>query len=268
MPTALNKFHILSESDYKRRGVYLWRYFDLHKFYSFLKTKDIRFTRMDEFEDPLEGIPLRALLTYVEEKDSELIGEERLSDLILDKSTFGKLSPNMQNRIKNIKAIQRSSNVSCWFLGNRESMAMWNLYSNEDGVAIKVQASLLIKHFKENYPLIFNIGAYSFYGGKVHYQDFKSIIYEKDSPIDLKVGLRKDVSYRHEEEFRFVIRTKKGEEAMPSIYSRIENLADLNMKVICHPAMPGWKRENIMQMLRDENLERAFALSAISLRKK
>ena len=66
MPTIQSKFHIINEAAYKRKGVFLWRYFDLHKFFSFLRNGEIRFTRMDEFEDPMEGIPLRALIIYEE----------------------------------------------------------------------------------------------------------------------------------------------------------------------------------------------------------
>ena len=146
MPTLQRKFHIVNEAAHKRRGVFLWRYFDLHKFFAFLRNGEIRFTRMDEFEDPMEGVPLRALVTYAEERDLELIGDDKLSDLILDRTKFKKLSKEMQDRITNIKAIQRSSFVSCWFLGKRESMAMWNLYSNTDGVAVKVSAASLFKH--------------------------------------------------------------------------------------------------------------------------
>ena len=268
MPTASHKFHIVNEAAHNRRGVFLWRYFDLHKFYSFLRNREIRFTKMDEFEDPMEGVPLRALITYAEERDLELIKDDKLSDLILDNAKFRKLSVAMQGRIKTIKNIQQSSFVSCWFLGKRESMAMWNLYSNADGVAVKISASSLFKHFKEVAPSIFELNVTSFYGGKVDYQDFKTIDAEDDSATVPKVALRKDISYKHEEEFRFVIRTKNGAEAEESFTSRIEDLGTMNLKVVCHPLMPKWKRDNIMQMLNDAKLEKAFSLSEIRLRKR
>jgi len=267
MPTILRKFHIINEAEHNRRGVYLWRYFDLHKFFSFLHNKEIRFTRMDEFEDPLEGIPLRALVTFEEERDLELIGDDKLSDLILDLTKFKKLSFEMQDRIKNIKAIQRSSFVSCWFLGKRESMAMWNLYSNTDGVAVKVPAINLFRHFENSSENIFDQNVSSFYAGKVNYQDFKTIDAEDESAAVPKVALRKDVSYKHEEEFRFVIRTKKDDAEKDSFTSVIEDFSSLKMKVVCHPLMAEWKRNNIQQILNDASLSRAFTLSEIRLRK-
>lgn len=268
MPTFQRKFHIVNEAAHKRRGVFLWRYFDLHKFYSFLRNKEIRFTRMDEFEDPMEGVPLRAIVTYAEERDLELIGDDKLSDLILDRAKFRKLSKEMQDRITSIKAIQRRSFVSCWFLGNRESMAMWNLYSNSDGVAIKVSANSLFKHFKGESEMFFDKGASSFYGGKVIYQDFKKIDTEDESVTVPKIALRKDESYKHEEEFRFVIRTKKEAGEIDSFVSVIDDINKLKFNVVCHPLMAEWKSNNIKQMLADANLESAFTLSEIRLRKK
>jgi len=182
------EFKIINETTYRRHGIFLWRYFDLHKFFSFLHNKEIRFTRMDEFEDPLEGVPLRALITYAEEKDLELIGEESLSDFILDRTKFRKLSKDMQDRITSIKNSQQNSFVSCWFLSERESMAMWNIYSNPDGVAIKVPARNLFRHF-DKYPAEFTANKVSaFYAGKVVYQNFKNIDPEDDSLTVQKIG--------------------------------------------------------------------------------
>ena len=268
MPTPLRKFHIVNEAVHKRRGVFLWRYFDLHKFFSFLHNKEIRFTRMDEFEDPMEGIPLRALITYEEERDLEIIKDEKLSDLILDRTKFRKLSTEMQDRIKNIKAIQRSSFISCWFLGNRESMAMWNLYSNPDGVAVKVPIFTLLNHFEKESDAFFEPDISSFYAGKVVYQNFKTIDATDESSTVPKIALRKDESYEHEKEFRFVIRTKNDSEELDSFTSTIEDLSKLNLKVVCHPLMAEWKRNNIKQLLKDAQLEKAFTPSEIRLRKK
>lgn len=262
------EFEIINEKKYNQRGIYLWRYFDLHKFFNFLRNKEIRFTRMDGFEDPMEGVPLRALITYAEEKDLEIIGDDMLSDLILDKTKFEKLSIVMQRRINNINAIQCRSFVSCWFLGQRESMAMWNLYSNSDGVAIRVSAIKLFQHFEKFAPQLYNQDISSFYGGKVVYQDFKSIDTEDETSAVPRVALRKDLSYKHEEEFRFVIRTTKDSEEQDAFTSVIDNFRALNLKVVCHPLMAEWKRDNIQQILKDAGQGKAFSLSEIRLRKK
>ena len=35
---------------------------------------------------------------------------------------------------------QKTQYASCWFLGDRESNAMWKLYSQKDGVVLKFRA--------------------------------------------------------------------------------------------------------------------------------
>lgn len=262
-------FEIINEAEYRKRGVLLWRYFDLHKFISFIKNKEIRFTRMDNFEDPLEGVPLRALVEYAEERDLEMIGDEKLSDLILDKEKIETLSAGLQGKIRNIRNIQRSTFVSCWFLSKRESMAMWNLYSNSEGVAVYIRASNLLNHFENEKIILADKRIQAFYSGKVHYQDFKTIDAYEDS-VNLKVpkvALRKDESYKHEEEYRFVIRKKNGPGLIPSFSSIVNDLESLSMRVICHPQMELWKRNNVIQLLNEAGLTKAIKESEIRLRK-
>jgi hypothetical protein len=40
---------------------YLWKYLDMHKFLSFILKKELFFTRLDKFEDPIEGVTLHSL---------------------------------------------------------------------------------------------------------------------------------------------------------------------------------------------------------------
>lgn len=268
MPTLKREFRVINESAYRSRGIFLWRYFDLHKFYSFLKTQEIRFTRMDDFEDPLEGVPISAIITFAEERDSRLIDELNFSELILDKTKFNKLTDGMQKKITGVIENQQHHFVSCWFLGKRESIAMWNLYSNPDGIAIKVPVRSMFNHFEDVSSSLFQQGISSFYGGKVTYQDFKSIDeYDEENKVS-RIALRKDISYKHEEEFRFVIKTNPDGEDNVFFTTKIKDLKALNMKVFCHPLMAEWKRDNIWQILKEANLEQAFALSEIRLRKK
>jgi len=44
---------------------YLWRYSDLHQFLTLIKQKRFRYSRMDQFEDPLEGVPYEYLYQFV-----------------------------------------------------------------------------------------------------------------------------------------------------------------------------------------------------------
>lgn len=250
-----------------KNSEFLWRYFDLHKFLSLLNEKNIRFARMDEFEDPLEGIPLSALITYEEKVNQNLIPKDTtLSQLILDQTLFGSLPILLQKKLNQIHAIQLTTFVSCWFYEQRESMAMWNLYSDSNGVAIKLPYGKLISQLKETNFNHHNIGA--FYTGRVDYQNFKTVspyVANEKSKIP-KVALRKDSSFSHEKEVRFVIRIYNDTQKTKSVTSGSLNLRDLEMKVVCHPRMNAWKKENIKSLLRKAGIENAFQVSEIKLR--
>lgn len=245
-----------------KRTEYLWRYFDIHKFINLLQTHVIRFTRMDQFEDPQEGIPLSAFVTFSEKTNLNLAQNLTLSELILDKTLFSKISPQLQKKLNTINAIQKSSFVTCWFAEQKESVAMWNLYSNPDGVALKIPFSKLTAQLKIEKTA--NISAY--YGGRVLYQDF-STVYQRTSDRKVgKVALRKDSSFQHESEFRFVVRTKDHHLNISGINSQKLDLAKLNMKVICHPRMTAWKKKNVESLLKTAGLLDTLQESAIKLR--
>ena len=263
-------FQILNKREFDKPGLLLWRYLNVHSFINFIKTKNIIFTRMDDFEDPLEGVHLKALITYAGDRDLELIGEEKLSDLILDKDKFKRLSPNLKERIRIIREIQHTSFVSCWFLSHRESMAMWSSYSNPDGVAIYIPAKKLFEHFRGDTNTVKSANISKFYAGKVFYQDFKKIEESELNSADQvpRISLRKDISFQHENEFRFVIRRKKSKEEFKMFTSTINDLSKMKIRVICHPKMEPWKKNNIKLLLEEANIPKAFTESEIRLRKK
>lgn len=250
-----------------KNSEWLWRYFDIHKFLSFLNEKTIRFARMDEFEDPLEGIPLSALITYEEKMNQNLIPKDTtLSQLILDDTLFKSLPILLQNKLTQIHAIQMTTYVSCWFYEQRESMAMWNLYSDLNGVAIKVPFGKLVTQFKHTDFNHQPIDA--FYTGRVDYQNFKTVspfVANERSKIP-KVALRKDSSFSHEKEVRFVIRTYQDLPKTKSVTTGSLSLSDLDLKVVCHPRMNSWKKKNIKELLRTAGIADAFQESEIILR--
>ncbi len=243
---------------------FLWRYFDIHKFLCFLQNRTFRFTRMDQFEDPLEGVPLSALTTYAEKVDQNLVHNLSLSELILDQTLFEQLPPMLKKKLNAIHGIHKSTFVSCWFYEQRESMAMWNLYSNPDGVALKMPFGKLRKRLKPSSDVAVPISAY--YAGKIVYQDFKSVFPEGDSSKVPKVALRKDNSFSHEREFRFVIRTSSLVDGLVGIDSEQIALDSLGLKAVCHPRMISWKKANVKRILEQAGLPSAFQVSEIRLR--
>jgi hypothetical protein len=248
-----------------QKGEFLWRYFDIHKFLFFLHAHTLRFSRMDQFEDPLEGIPLSALTTYAKKLNMNLIQDISLSELVVNPRLLKMVPPALQVKLNAIHGIQKSTFVICFFYEERESMAMWNLYSNADGVAIKMPFGKLATQLKvdeQELPLS------AFYGGRVSYQNFKTIdpFSENEQDKVPKVALRKDSSFSHEQEFRFVLRTHADNSEMTGIDSLPLDIHKLGLKVVCHPRMNSWKKANIRSLLESHGLKNAFEESEILLR--
>jgi Protein of unknown function (DUF2971) len=246
-----------------KRTDYLWRYFDIHKFIHLLQNKTVRFTRMDMFEDPQEGIPLSAFVAHAEKLNLHLIENKTIGELILEGKQFKKIPLQLQKKLNAIYAIQKTSFVTCWFAEQRESLAMWNLYSNADGVAVRIPFANLSRQLKIEKDT--NISAY--YAGRLVYQDFSTIYKNTADKKVGKVALRKDHSFAHESEFRFVVRTKDHHLDLAGIDSLPLDLTRLGIQVICHPRMSGWKKRNVQNLLTDVELTNALQQSNISLRR-
>ncbi|GGG96482.1 hypothetical protein GCM10007415_34590 [Parapedobacter pyrenivorans] len=227
---------------------------------------------MTSFEDPFEGITTEIIRKIVKLSSQYKEGDFNITENLL--SAFNKnkdgTQTNLSGRTQKIIELQSTHYVLCWFHEVRESMAMWNLYSNQDGVAIKIPFKNLNESLVPDPDT--KIPIHNFYCGKVDYQDF--LDEDKFSQESLnkvkKVGLRKDKSYAHEKEVRYVIKINKSvllenkETAM--ILSKQIDLSSLEMKVVCHPRMEKWKKENIKKILRDAKLINSFSVSEIQLR--
>jgi len=259
----MTTLELIQPNNIPRDSDSLWKYIDIHRFIDLLLNRRFRFTRIDQFEDALEGVPFESLWRI------SAIGRElglKFTDLINSSKTFvGKESFMTYGRVEEVFNIQTTNFVSCWFLENRESMAMWNLYSNSDGVAIKVNFGKLRTLL---YPNIDEEIIKDYYCGRVVYQD----LYESN-PISQeylrkipKASLRKDKSFAHEKEFRFVVKLNKADNNLLGIDSQMIDLKHLEMTIICHPQMPNWKKNNIRSILKSKKMQSSFKESGIELR--
>jgi hypothetical protein len=219
---------------------------------------------MDQFEDTLEGVPFETLMRMTQMSNLPTFS---LANYILNhnKTTLPQKS-KLFGRIDKILQIQSSHYVSCWFSKQRESMAMWNLYSNPDGIALKIPFKILKNQLKPNSE---EQNIQDYFCGKVEYQDFRNQNVYPDNGLSKikKVSLRKDVSFSHENEIRFVIKTDKTTDDLElGIKSEPLNLKELDLKIVCHPKMVSWKKNNIRKLLMNENLFNSFENSEIRLR--
>ncbi|MDQ7815976.1 MAG: hypothetical protein RDU14_03060 [Melioribacteraceae bacterium] len=268
--SVANDLQIIESKRYKEAANYFWRYMDIHKFLDFLNTTELSLTRMDLFEDPLEGIPLKTLIQFSKDADRDLLTDHKLSEIIINQKLLDECSQELRQQIELVTAIQKSSYVSCWFCSDTESMAMWNLYSNPDSLAVRFKRNILIDLTKSAYnkARLQNLTIRSGYCGIVEYQKFDSINYHPNTN-DFKVAkvvFRKEKSYEHENEFRIIVRIQKTDSPPSQIRLNFESLDHIGIKFYTHPKMKAWKKANIKRELDRFALCRKLSDSMITLR--
>ncbi len=230
---------------------YLWKYFDLHKFLYFINEKKLFFTRLDNFEDPLEGLSGKTLLRMayppeVPENPNFHITKEGLNQLKKEELE------NKKQILEEIEQSQKSQFANCWFVDKKESFAMWKLYSNQDGVAIKYNKSNyfinLVKASAESYK---KEDFVTFIYGRVEYFNKWPYDYYKEEDFSIiHSAFFKDKSYEHEKEYRFVVAI--AEDCIGK-YSDFElplgNIGEDDFDIFANPYMEEWKIKNIQKLL-------------------
>jgi len=225
---------------------FLWRYVGLHKLIDIIINKHLHFTRLDHFEDGLEGITGEGTqLKFFSQ------GEQLTHDNInsFDEQTQAKLIEQNKNDRQNyddsLARSQQAQFANCWFLGNKESIAMWKLYSQKDGVAIKFKARQLtdtIIAAAKNYTNTdFGILLY----GPVEYKNIWPFdLYETfNSEFN---ALKKDKSYIHENEFRFIVVVPDDKKGIYQNFTLpIGELTSYDLEIITNPFMAEWEIKNL-----------------------
>jgi hypothetical protein len=239
-----------------KSNIIVWRYLSLPKFLDFVLNKNIAFTRADMFCDKKEGVPNDLLhLINVYEREKEKYSESLpnfpfagignpVQGLLLHK-----LSVKEKRLLAKLTKEQKMYFVSSWFKSEHESMAMWNLYSENSGVAIKTTVEVIINFinsqpFFDKTSLSHNSISYNNISRLTN--DFFTDIQSEKS--NLKLFYRKDISFEHEKEYRFVLFDKNGGSQIP-IRRVLMDGNELNkFQIITHPLMPNWQFENLKQI--------------------
>ena len=252
---------------------YLWKYMDIHKFLYLIREKQIYFTRLDCFDDPNEGVSERLLRILYE---SGLYQEERLLNHELfptAESRSNEVSQRKEvhsNALLECKSSQRVQFASCWFQGNRESYAMWNLYSNPESVAIRFKPEPLLRQVERyvqinlSHPCIDVIVCSNVEYRPLFPPEYDEIKYT--NPHQRYVGLRKDISYESEKEYRMLAIGYVNAHDYTRFELKLDGLFDLDFKIVTHPKMQPWMRDNIASVLKPYGIEDKLMKSEIRLR--
>jgi hypothetical protein len=258
MRVEVNKNYSFDEDQY------LFKYIDLHKLIYFLNSESLFFSPLSYFDDPLEGISEKVLFDKLR---SESEGTNNSTEKIHNKMLQDDDKEHYSNYLERV---QRRLFASCWFLGIRESLAMWESYSNNDSVALRFKphqlCDIMISRFEESNDEDFSIMAH----GKVEY--YKLSPFDPDDPSIKNAGHRftgffKDLSYKHEEEFRFLLMQSNQRKHYEFYEFSPGNLSKLNFDIIAHPYMEDWKFNNIFNILKIKGIEDKLVRSEIPTRR-
>jgi hypothetical protein len=156
----------------------VWKYMDLSKLESLLKSKAMFFAKPGAFIDPLEGSYSRWDI------EQSVLNEESITSR------------------EYMKKIQEFSGISCWHMNEYESAGMWDLYlGGKDGVAIKTDYSNLINSIDDD--------RYRVFSGELQYIDYRK---EMTSRNIFDTLFYKRKSFSHENELRLMIIASRVDE--------------------------------------------------------
>ena len=243
---------IFKEENYKKINEkdILWKYLDFHKFIDLISNKTLHFNRLDQFEDPFEGATRKAIydINLAKPSPTNPALENAFGKGFLEQEKNKNLNLISKSK-KEIEESQKSQFVNCWVKRERESMAMWDLYSNPESLAIVINGENFIKNLRE---LIKNQEELLL----EHFFSVGSVFYDKINPPDCfdqtekpnrLNSFKKDICFSHEEEYRLVISSPKSIiESNPTFHkiNIYESFFD-DITIIYHPKMQNWKFKNI-----------------------
>ncbi|MFY0714667.1 hypothetical protein J1D01_13395 [Seonamhaeicola sp. NFXS20] len=254
-------------------NAYLWRYMDIHKFLSFIFNKSLYFTRLDKFEDSKEGIKINHLF-YLNLKRQ--LDNLQIFDNLRKYVSVDSLGGEMNKIDAELERIQKSNFANCWFIGENsyESVAMWNLYSEPNSLAIKIKYSDFKKLLTEKGLLCFD-STRKVLCSPINYIDFQKPDLKKIKNIDSV--FTKDISFKHENEFRIIVKEKEREISeinyKPNLHrKKIEKLHnelwnyfgieldfidfdDFNFEIVHHPKSQDWAKKNIEEILNISDIK-------------
>jgi hypothetical protein len=82
------------------------------------------------------------------------------------------------------------------------------------------------------------------------------------------IGFLKDKSYKHEEEFRFIVaQSKNSKQTFRGFDLPVGSLREIDFNIITHPQMEGWKHDNLNTVLGNFGLREKLRWSAIMKRR-
>lgn len=216
----------------------IWRYLSLDRFLWLITKRSLILSRVDQFKDPWEGVWTKSLVAAIEEK-----------------------WPGHPAAFIDWLSKQRQfAYASCWHESDCESAALWDLYADDTGVAIRSTIGRLRAAISTSHEAT--------YIGRVAYANYQSVF---DRPRNkgltpLEPMFLKRSSFAHEREVRLVVwKLSEAFDQSGSTHSDeafLELSVDLNGLIdatFLSPNSPSW----LLTVVRD--LVRPFGLTTVPI---
>lgn len=221
------------------RDEYLFRYTKKSHVIDFLKSENLYMTQMNRFDDKLEGISTfdiqELMISYNNFFQDNFKDSGNYSEMYKQQCKTD-AKPRLQNVLERLNQGQAKHYVSCWFNAQRESDGMWRFYGREDGFAIRVNRLEFQRKIQDSVNSNLS-GAQRIIAGRVKYQDYLKGEQNIGGQTVLYLAFRKDTSFSHENEYRFVI-VDDSTKLPNHQYYKLNSFSDLEVTIICHPGMP------------------------------
>lgn len=216
---------------------FAWRYMNFPKIWDMLSTGKIYFSRLDVFDDPMEGMPLKYIqpLYYA-----------NLNRHVKDYISCGILPSKFE-----VDNWRNSAFASCWYLtegeinkfNHEESLAMWDLYSDSYGFVIKIKFTELQKMIETALKDFVDPEIRRGFFCKVEYISYFDDFYPQDptkADVDILRSSVKHLSYKHENESRFLLLAQNKNLNRKGIELKLKNhFIDISpsIEILSHPNM-------------------------------
>jgi hypothetical protein len=270
----MNELKIEPYYNQPNENSFLYRYLTIDKLLDLLLSERISLVRLNLFNDKLEGSSLKHLLL-------NHFSELAKKDMQNQGGTFGIVSltvnPTERNKQSRQREVFQDTNyASCWYINNYESVAMWQLYSKSDSVAIKIPYEVLNKELLNgNFEINSKYEKLKF--GAISYHRFKNIENVEQTKIKTDTpGFIKDSSFEHEREFRIMVENKGSEKKhlesrgilldedvvelnnsneIKVKHLKLNNFKELPFEIIFHPECQKWHKKNIEKIIKQFNIK-------------
>ena len=215
---------------------YVYRYITIEKLIDFLDTGCLHLTRIDHFEDNLEGIePFEVVELDQISELSKISESSKMSEEIKDLA-IQEILKNLQTVQNAIKARQQKIFVSCWILNDVESFAMWDIYG-KTGFALKFEREYFQSLIQNSIQLQTEPTSKLelLISGIVQYQNFEGMHFKEEESTLPYSFFRKHLSFNHEIEYRIV---GCGEDLdTTGLKFKLPELEDLDFELIANPRL-------------------------------